>query len=81
MPLEPRSKAPTARSRPGPEAEPLSAGRTKQAAAASWPFFKPWMPHPMEKDEYQAWVAHLEAHPDEKANVIEAMERYDRSRR
>lgn len=35
----------------------------------------------MKKDEYQAWVAHLDAHPDEKARVIEAMERYDASRR
>jgi hypothetical protein len=35
----------------------------------------------MEKDEYEAWVAHLDAHPDEKAEVIEAMERDDRMRR
>jgi hypothetical protein len=35
----------------------------------------------MQKDEYAAWVAHLEANPDEKARVIEEMERYDRTRR
>jgi excisionase family DNA binding protein len=45
------------------------------------PFFRPWMPRPMRKKAYQLWVAHLEAHPDEKALVIEAMERYDASRR
>ena len=39
------------------------------------------MPHPMQKDEYAAWVAYLEANPDEKARVIEEMERYDRTRR
>lgn len=33
----------------------------------------------MHKEEYKAWVAHLDARPDEKADVIEAMERYDRS--
>jgi hypothetical protein len=34
----------------------------------------------MEKGEYQAWVAHLDAHPDEKAKVLEAMEREDPTR-
>lgn len=35
----------------------------------------------MDKDEYKAWVAHLDAHPDEKAAVIDAMERYDATQR
>jgi hypothetical protein len=35
----------------------------------------------MAKAEYEAWVAHLDSNPDEKARVIEEMERYDRSRR
>jgi excisionase family DNA binding protein len=46
----------------------------------AWPFFKPWMPRPMNEHEYRAWVAHLNAHPDEKALVIEAMGRHDASR-
>lgn len=64
----------TARSRPPKQT------RTPQETTEVGPFFKPWMPHPMEKDEYHAWVAHLNTHPDEKARVIEAMERYDASR-
>jgi hypothetical protein len=35
----------------------------------------------MKKVEYRAWVAHLDAHPEEKARVIEAMERSDALRR
>lgn len=49
--------------------------------AAEWPFYKPWMPRPMDKDEYKAWVAHLDEHPEEKAAVIDAIERYDAMQR
>lgn len=35
------------------------------------------MPHPMQNREYEAWVAHVDAHPEEKAVVIEAIERCD----
>lgn len=79
--LRARSTASTARTRRAPGTRTRSAARTAPPPRASWPFFKPWMPRPMEKDEYESWVAHLDAHPDEKARVIEEMERYDRSRR
>jgi len=52
----------------------------KDETTSDEPFFKPWMPRPMQKGEYQAWVAHLNAHPDEKALALEAIERYDASR-
>lgn len=55
-------------------------GLRRRKASEDAPVFQPWMPHPMKKDEYRAWVAHLEAHPEEKARVIEAMERSSASR-
>jgi excisionase family DNA binding protein len=58
-----------------------SHSRNTHATSASRPFFRPWMPHPMEKDEYEAWVAKLDANPERKAQVIEEMERADRSGR
>lgn len=38
------------------------------------------MPHPMDEAQYKAWVAHLDAHPDEKERVIDAMEHDDTPR-
>lgn len=77
-PRNPRSTS-ISRGQRTPRPRTSSTSRTTQPAAADVPFFKPWMPHPMHKEEYKAWVAHLDARPDEKADVIEAMERYDRS--
>jgi len=85
-PTEPRaasgraSAIPAVRAQRTSRSRPPKQTRPPQEATEAGPFFKPWMPHPMEKDEYQAWVAHLNTHPNEKALVIEAMERYDASR-
>jgi excisionase family DNA binding protein len=57
-----------------------AARSTPVAVDEDVPFFQPWMPYPMKKAEYRAWVGHLEEHPEEKARVIEAMERQGSSR-
>lgn len=55
MPRSPRSTASTSRAQRPPRPRSSTAARAKPAVA-DWPFFKPWMPHPMDKDEYERWV-------------------------
>jgi excisionase family DNA binding protein len=62
--------APSERRRPIP-------ALAKRAPDEDVPFFRPWMPGPMKKAEYATWVAHLDAHPEEKDRVLEAMARFD----
>ncbi len=74
-PTSPVSMRRAGRTRPALRTKTLTQETTTEAS----PFFRPWMPRPMDKDEYKAWVAHLNAHPEEKALVLEEMERYDAS--
>ncbi len=60
---------------PAPRAR-RSPAKPKPESDEVTPFFEPYMPHPMNKEEYRAWIKHLDEHPDEKARVLEAADRY-----
>ena len=82
IPPVPTPTVTTRRARPSPVASPAPRARRTSAAKAKpeptevTPFFEPWMPRPMDKAEYHAWIKQLDEHPNEKARVLEAAERH-----
>lgn len=72
----PSAATPTPRKRPVNRTRTPTKTKTGQEKTEVAPFFEPWMPRPMDREQYRAWLAHLDGHPDEKARVLEAAERH-----